>query len=180
MLPFKILERLRSCPGVPLVDLPNASGLYAPRDHTKTIRYLGIAHSEGFRVRIRNKHATGSEDRSHKFSAAYNAGRLWRDRHNDPREDAAVSKRVRNHFVLKHCTASVVEIPEYESKAELELIERHVIEMAAPDEIIWNGKFKAVEEPTELVDALIEELRLSSQDRAALDRQKRRYLDRLK
>src|SRR5690606_23120697 len=121
--PNEILERLRVCRGMPLEQLPRASGIYALRDHVGAIRYLGIAHSEGFRVRIRNKHATGSEDRSHKFSAAYNAGRLWRDRHTGNKADGAISKRVRNAFILRHCTASIVEIPVYDGKAALELIE---------------------------------------------------------
>ena len=159
-------------------ELPSTSGLYVLRDHTRAIRYVGIAHSEGFRVRIRNKHATGSEDRSHKFSAAYNSGRLWRDRHHGSADDGAVSKITRNHFILKHCTASVVEIPDYGTKSVLESMERDIINLADPSDIIWNGKFQALEEPTELVDQIIEELRLSQDDRAALARQSLRFSER--
>ena len=173
----EILKRLRACPGIPLADLPSSSGIYALRDHLGALSYLGLAHSEGFRVRVRNKHATGSEDRSHKFSCAYNSGRLWRDRHNGDKQDGSIAKRLRNQFILKHCSASFVEVPDYGSKADLELIERGVIALASPAETIWNGKFTAADEPTELVGQLIEELRLSHDDVAAINRQKQRYLE---
>ncbi|MFA9200694.1 MAG: hypothetical protein ACEQR8_05830 [Cypionkella sp.] len=178
MEPNEIIERLRSCSGLPLERLPGTSGIYALRDHTGTIRYIGIAHTEGFRVRIRNKHATGSEDRSHKFSAAYNSGRLWRDRHDGCKTDGAVAKRLRNQFILKHCSASVVEIADYGSKAALEQIERDVISLASPQEVTWNGKFAPVDEPSELIDRLIEEARFNDEGRAALDRQKLRFMER--
>ena len=179
MDPAEILKRLRYCSGVELEALLSSSGMYALRNHSGVMQYLGIAHSEGFRVRIRNKHATGSEDRSHKFSAAYNSGRLWRDRHNGCREDGSIAKRLRNRFILRHCTASFVEISDYADKAALELIERNVIALASSTEITWNGKFRAVEEPVELVDQLISEVRLSPADLAALERQKQRFLDNI-
>jgi DNA polymerase-3 subunit epsilon len=141
------------------------------------MRYIGIAYSEGFKVRIRNKHATGSEDRSHKFSAAYNTGRLWRDRHDEGTQDAKAAKRLRNKFVLKHCTASVVDVGGYDGKASLALIERKVIALALSEETLWNWPFVPQEEPVELVDELIAELRLSAEQREAIERQRRRFLE---
>ena len=176
--PAHVLDRLRSCSGVRLEDLPGSSGIYALRDHTGAIRYLGLAHSEGFRTRIRNKHVSGSEDRSHKFSAAYNAGRLWRDRHAKDGGDGSLAKRLRNCFILTHCTASVVEITDYGDKAALQQIEKQVISLASPAETVWNRAFVPMSEPAELVDKLIHELRLSTDDCAALDRQKQRYKER--
>ena len=170
-----ILSALRDQRGVSLPDLPGSSGIYTLRDHKGSIRYFGIAHTEGFRIRIRNKHATGSEDRSHKFSAAYNSGRLWRDRHSEHQEDGAIAKRVRNQFILTHCSASVFPIADYASKASLEALEASVIQLASADETIWNRKFKALEEPKALVDALINAMRLGTQEIAAIERQESRF-----
>lgn len=62
--------------------LPHDRGIYTLHDHTGTIRYTGITKSvdSGFYDRIHNRHVTGSEGRSHKFSHAYNTGRMWCDK----------------------------------------------------------------------------------------------------
>jgi hypothetical protein len=176
MNPNEILASLRGRGSTPLDELPPTSGIYGLRDHLGDIRYIGIAHSEGFRIRIRNKHRTGSEDRSHKFSAAYNVGRLWRDRRSCPPADAAISKRLRNALILEHCSASYVEVPNYRSKRDLEDLEAQVQRLADPNELAWLGKsFPPVDEPVELVERLIDRLRLPPFDRAALERQAERY-----
>lgn len=74
-----ILEMLQAEP-VDLKDLPEEFGIYALWDHDKQIRYIGSTPkaTEGFRTRVCNKHSTGSEGRSHKFSQAYCTGRMWR------------------------------------------------------------------------------------------------------
>ena len=174
MAPQAILDQLRDQAGVVLNELPSSSGIYALRDHLGTIRYIGIAHTEGFRTRISNKHTSGSEDRSHKFSAAYNSGRMWRDRHAGHGPDAKVSKRLRIAFIRKHCTASYVPIENYGSKSELEAIEVAVQQLAEPDEIAWCRTFQCVTEPEHLVDSLMNELRFSDNDRNAVMRQSSR------
>jgi hypothetical protein len=67
---------------VRLEDLPDDHGIYALRDHVGQIRYIGVTASKqvGFHNRINGRHVTGSEGRSHKFSHAYNIGRIWRCR----------------------------------------------------------------------------------------------------
>ena len=166
-----VLEQLRLQKGVRLETLPATSGVYALRNHTGEICYVGIAHSEGFRTRIYSKHTTGSEDRSHKFSCAYNVGRMWRDRHVERFADAKIAKDLRTAFIRKHCTASFVQIENYGTKAQLEEIERQVINLATADETLWNRPFRTAEEPKELVDQLIVEGRYSATDLAALQRQ---------
>ena len=176
--PHIILESLRSQPTQRLSGLPASSGLYALWDHSGVMRYIGIAHSEGFRTRILSKHRTGSEEKSHKFSAAYNSGRLWRDRHDKScMADAQVSKRLRNEFILQHCSATVFPIGNYDGKSYLESVERKVISIARSDETTWNRKFEACKEPNGLVDNLVAELRLGPNEIAAINRQDQRYRD---
>ena len=174
----EVLERLRSQPGVQLVGLPSSSGIYALRDHSGAMRYIGIAHAEGFRTRISNKHTTGSEDRSHKFSCAYNVGRMWRDRYAEQGSDAELAKKLRTAFIRKHCSASFVPIEHYNGKAELETMERGVLDLAKADESVWNRSFKTCDEPTKLVDQLVAERQCSSADLAALQRQLVRWQER--
>lgn len=173
----EILEQLRLQSPSRLEDLPSLSGIYALFDHEGCMRYIGIAHTEGFRTRIRNKHSTGSEDRSHKFSCAYNTGRLWRDRHSDPKDDAKVAKRLRNALILRHCRATYVAIEGYETKRALEAIEQDVLALAEPDERVWNSSFVPGPEPVALVDSLISELRYGQAETEALARQNARYLE---
>ena len=171
MQPSEVLARLRAQPGVRLDQLPASSGLYALRDHTGAICYFGIADKKGFRDRISNKHTTGSEDRSHKFSCAYNVGRMWRNRHLDHGTDAKIAKDLRTAFIRKYCSASFVPIEHYEGKASLEAIERDIIALADVSETVWNRGFKPNEGPRHLVDQLVADRQYSTTDLAALRRQ---------
>ena len=177
MKPAEILDSLRSQKGVKLDGLPASSGLYALRDHLSEIRYIGIADTEGFRTRIYNKHTTGSEDRSHKFSCAYNVGRMWRNRHADHGADAKVAKDLRTAFIRRHCSASFVPIDGYDGRQALEKIERAVQALATTSELTWCKGFRPTEEPTELVDQIIAKQRLTASELGAIHRQNLRFKD---
>ena len=71
------LKALRSRTLRRIDDLPIDIGIYALTDHLGAIHYIGRTDAEGFRDRIYNRHVTGSEDRSHKFSWFYNIGRMY-------------------------------------------------------------------------------------------------------
>lgn len=129
-------------------------------------------------MRISNKHTTGSEDRSHKFSCAYNVGRMWRDRHANHGSDSKVAKDLRTAFIRKHCSACFVPIERYEGKAELEALERKVLALACHSETVWNRPFAPGEEPLQQVDELIAERRYSFADLEALKRQQARFQEK--
>jgi hypothetical protein len=167
------LYALTAAPALPLGDLTRGNGLYALRDHRGVIRYIGIsAAAAGFRNRIHDRHVTGSEERSHKFSFAYNVGRMWRA-HRDDSADAKLAKAFRTHFIRRHCTASILAVAGAcpLTKRELEWIEAEVKALAPLEMRSWDGVFEPEPETNELVDALIDELGLSPAQRTALDRQ---------
>jgi hypothetical protein len=155
-------------------DLPTAIGVYALANHLGNLHYIGITEADSFRDRIYSRHVNGSEERSHKPACNYNIGRMWRDRKcadHVPR-DAKISKDLRREFIRRHCLAACV--PLELSKPALEALEKELLLIAPPEMTSWNRTRKRVNrlpEPRDLVDALIEELRLSSDERAALERQ---------
>ena len=169
-----IFEVLTRSEPVNLSDLPEDFGIYALWDHEKKIRYIGSTPkaTEGFRTRIYNKHATGSEGRSHKFTQAYCTGRMWRyckklNNQIAAREqsatDANAAKKLRNAFIRKYCAASYVSIPR-DSLPEpyfssLTTLEFQLQDMAPSSMRAWEGiGFQPVQEPTHLVDSLLVEL----------------------
>lgn len=171
-----VFRALLSSSPVGLNDLPRSRGIYALHDHMGTMRYIGITQSSSsnFYDRIYNRHVTGSESRSHKFSHAYNTGRMWRAlKDNGP--DASAAKRLRTAFVRRYCKASYLEVAA-ESFGELPKLELAVQALAGREMLTWCDKrgFSALPEPKGLVDALIDDLRFSSSDRATVERQARR------
>lgn len=176
-----ILERLTQQEPIRLEDLNDDHGIYALWDHERNIRYIGVTASEreGFKTRIYRKHVTGTEGRSHKFSQAYNVGRLWRGQRKDGRyssADAKISKALRSAFCRKHCRATTVTVarPLQSDQyfAALEKIEAAVQELAPASMRRWEGThFVGVQEPIVLVDALMDELDFSEEARAAVHRQ---------
>jgi hypothetical protein len=159
-------------------NLPNAVGIYALADHFGDIHYIGITAADCFRDRIYQRHVNGSEERSHKLACNYNIGRMWRDRkcpdHVD--SDAKVAKAVRREFIRRHCLAACV--PLAIPQLELSALEKEIIRIAPPCLICWNATRKRVNrlpEPRDLVDAVIEQLNLDLNDRAALERQARLF-----
>lgn len=151
--------------------LPQSYGLYALWDHAGKIRYIGCTPkaTEGFNVRIGNKHVTGSEGRSHKFSHAYCVGRMWRyQKRLHPIEswreqsdaDAKLAKRLRTLFIREHCRATLIEIPKPSDKeyfSYLTSLEAEVKMLAPPEMKSWDGvRFSPSPEPTELVNELLD------------------------
>jgi hypothetical protein len=158
---------------VRLDALPREHGIYALHDHAGLIRYVGITKKDkdGFYGRINNKHVSGSESRSHKFSHAYNTGRMWRAKKDD-RSDAKAAKSLRMAFVRRHCRATFVIVPPTLC-GELSKLEKDVQEMAPVGMPDWGNKrgFVSLSEPMDLVDALLDELRYSPHRRGAVERQ---------
>lgn len=173
----EILALLRTATPQPTSEAPrDARGIYGLFDHTGTFRYIGSTSSqaETFYKRIHQRHRTGSENTSHYFSYMYNTGRLWRCR-NDPatKSDGDIAKKLRNAFIAQHCGAVWVPLPDH---ADISGLEAQAIALAPAEMIAWNRRgMEPYEEPTTLVDALIEELRLSPVERAALGRQLKRF-----
>jgi hypothetical protein len=155
-------------------DLPDAIGVYALADHLGHIHYIGITAADSFRDRIYSRHVNGSEERSHKLACNYNIGRMWRDRKSADHVpyDAKIAKNLRREFIRRHCLAACV--PRDYTKHALEALEKEIFTIAPPDLISWNAtrmRVNCLPEPRDLVDSLIEELGLSLDERAALDRQ---------
>lgn len=171
--PSVVLRKLMSGEPVRLGALPHDHGIYALHDHAETIRYIGITKSidSGFYDRIHNRHVTGSEGRSHKFSHAYNTGRMWRAK-KDRRPDACLAKQLRTAFVRRHCRATFVMVPP-SLWAELPRLEAEVQALASESMLDWGGRrsFTCLSEPKQLVDFLIEDLHFSPEQRAAVERQ---------
>lgn len=174
----QILKQLRQAKPRPTSEAPkDARGIYGLFDHHGAFRYIGSTSSarQTFFKRIHHRHRTGSETMSHYFSKMYNTGRMWRQR-NDPatKADGDVAKQLRNAFIAKHCSAVWVPLPH---NAPIATLEAEVIAMAPAEMVAWNHPgMDAYEEPTALVDALIESLSLNSHERAALCRQRNRFL----
>jgi hypothetical protein len=159
-------------------DLPDAVGVYALTDHLRDIHYIGITAADSFRDRIYSRHVNGSEERSHKLACNYNIGRMWRNRKSADHvpHDAQIAKDLRREFIRRHCLAACVPL-DY-TKQALEALEKEIFAVAPPDMISWNAtrmRVNCLPEPRDLVDALIEELALSLDERAALDRQAKRF-----
>lgn len=155
----------------------DARGLYGLVDHHGDLRYIGSTSSteQNFYERIHQRHRTGSEGMSHYFSQMYNAGRMWRDR-KDPltKADGDISKALRNEFIIDHCRAVWLPLPDTVDIAQLEA---DVIAMAPDHAIAWNRrKMTAYEEPAELVEATLRRLGWGSHERAAIERQRLRFL----
>ncbi|SFQ78273.1 3'-5' exonuclease [Donghicola eburneus] len=173
----EILEILKRATPRPTSEAPrDARGIYGLYDHTGAFRYIGSTSSsaETFYKRIHHRHRTGSESTSHYFSRMYNTGRMWRQR-NDPatKTDGDIAKSVRNEFIARHCGCTWVSLPDH---ADIAGLEAQVIALAPPEMVAWNGRGMAeYDEPVDLVDTLIAELRLSPVERAALTRQRDRF-----
>jgi hypothetical protein len=179
--PEAILQKLQEQMPVALADLPNEHGVYALFDHSGSIRYIGVTESPdmGFWRRIFQYHVTGSEGRSHKFSQAYNTGRMWRSRKGNPEQltvNAKLAKSLRTKFCRTYCKATYVAIPRSAAPDNffqfLTQLESQIQRIAPSVMRTWEGiKFRAVAEPIELVDKLIASAGFSSTDCSAFDTQ---------
>lgn len=172
-------------------DLPrDQRGIYMLWDHDRIPRYIGIVDKESFHKRIDGRHRGGSEENSHKFSAAYNTGRMWRDRKRldeiiggiqQSRQGASAAKRLRMAFIRRYCRATFVHIeaPEGEHfRTYVCRVEAAVQGLARPEHRAWETQARIqTVEPVELVDPLIAELlangQLTTAELALLEDQKR-------
>lgn len=97
------------------------------------------------------------EERSHKFSHAYNTGRMWREK-KDQSPDAKAAKALRSAFIRRHCKATFVVVPKV-FHAQLPALELAVQDLASSG-MRWTGvilTFVALPEPRDLVDAILNE-----------------------
>ena len=168
---------LRAAPQ-PTAKAPrDARGLYGLVDHYGDLRYIGSTSStdQTFYERIHQRHRTGSEGMSHYFSLMYNTGRMWRDR-TDPltKTDGDGAKALRNAFVADHCRAVWLPLPD---TTDIPALEAAVLAIAPEEAIAWNRrKMASYDEPVELVEDTLSRLGWSNAERAALERQRLRYL----
>lgn len=177
-IPEDLLSALLEATPRPTVHAPrDARGLYGLVDHFGDLRYIGSTSStdQTFYERIHQRHRTGSEGMSHYFSQMYNTGRMWRER-KDPmtKVDGDRAKKLRNEFVVDHCRAVWIPLPD---TADIAGLEAEVLNLAPQHAIAWNRrKMKVYDEPTELVDATLHRLSWGAAEMAAIERQRQRFL----
>ncbi|WP_156034711.1 hypothetical protein [Pseudorhizobium marinum] len=169
----EVLKQLISQEPSCLDALPRDHGIYSLHDHEGNIRYIGITKGDkyGFYGRIYSRHVSGSEGRSHKFSHAYNTGRMWREKR-DNSSDAQLAKHLRTAFVRRYCRATYVQVPSslWHNLSQLET----AVQAIAPDGMFaWGSKraFNPLPEPHFLLDALLDDLQFTAAQRAAVERQ---------
>lgn len=169
------LEALLHGVALPLTDLPRRRGVYALIDHTGETKYIGKADRTNFADRINNRHTTGSEANSHKFSHTYNTGRMWRAK-NDDSDDARKVKSFRTAFIRHYCRARVFEIDA--DPLVIEGVESQLRRIAPSDATEWNDKrVHTAIEPENLVNELLTLTKSGPSLLAAMERQQRRFLE---
>ncbi len=175
MTPEDALVQLTTTTPLRLAALPKTRGLYALYDHEGQIRYLGVTAKE-LRDRILRRHVAG-DGNSHKFSSAYNAGRMWHDRKHlasDPL-DGKIAKELRREFAKATCQAAVLRLPSW-SNEELFRLEEDIRALAPRDMQIWNDRRQLhPSEPTAALNAFLTELKWPDDKIAAIDRQAERW-----
>lgn len=174
----EVLERLLKSEPKKTSEAPKDSrGIYGLIDHRGDLRYIGStsAENETFHRRIHHRHRSGSETHSHYFSRMYNTGRMWRLRNDDAtKSDGDIAKKLRNAFIAEYCRAVWVPLPD---NANILALENEILSLAPPETVAWNRRGMSVyQEPKDLVDIMIEKLGFGAWERAALDRQNRRFL----
>lgn len=173
-----LLSALLEAAPRPTVQAPrDARGIYGLVDHLGALRYIGSTRSteQTFYERIHQRHRTGSEDTSHYFSQMYNTGRMWRDR-NDAwtKTDGDLAKALRNEFVIDHCRAVWLPLPDTSDIARLEA---EVLDLAPDHAIAWNRRrMQPYEEPADLVEATLHRLGWGMRELASIARQRERFL----
>lgn len=173
-----LLSALLEATPRPTVQAPrDARGLYGLVDHHGDLRYIGSTSStdQTFYERIHQRHRTGSEGMSHYFSTMYNTGRMWRDRKDAlTKADGDIAKALRNEFVVDHCRAVWLPLPDTEDIARLEA---EVLSLAPEHAIAWNRRrMQAYDEPVDLVEATLRRLGWGHREKAAIERQRLRFM----
>jgi DNA polymerase III subunit epsilon len=161
----------------PTVEAPrDARGLYGLVDHHGDLRYIGSTSSaaETLYKRLHRRHRTGSENTSHYFSMMYNTGRMWRYRRDAlTKGDGDVAKALRNEFVVDHCRAVWLPLPD---TVDIARLEAEVLSLAPDYAIAWNRRrMQAYEEPVELVETTLRRLGWGARELAAIERQRLRF-----
>lgn len=173
----EILDLLKQARPRPTTEAPrNARGIYGLYDHTGAFRYIGSTSSlnQTLYERIHLRHRSGSETHSHYFAKMYNTGRMWVDR-TDPETVAEMKivRRLRQAFIARYCGCTWVVLPD---DAGITRLETEVIHLAPSGMIAWNRSGMATyDQPVDLVDALINEMGLTSFEHTALVRQRERH-----
>ena len=165
----------------PTTQAPRDSrGLYGLVDHQGDLRYIGSTRSrkQTLYQRIHLRHRTGSEGMSHYFSQMYNTGRMWRDRKDaQTKSDGDIAKALRNEFVMDHCRAVWVPLPD---TVDIARLETEILALAPDHAIAWNGhRMQAYDEPRDLVEATLRRLGWGARELAAIERQRLRFLSSL-
>ena len=178
MTPHDALKALISASPIRPIDAPaGVAGLYLLHDHQEVPRYIG--KTTDLRRRILSNHCAGDLN-SHKWVAAFNAGRLWHDRKNplSHAADGKLAKQLRAELARTFCRARILCLPNI-SAAELGSLETAVRAIAPDPMNDWNDQ-KAIPaaEPVELVDRLLDALGWDNTRRAALERQSLRWPER--
>ncbi|WP_245731725.1 3'-5' exonuclease [Loktanella fryxellensis] len=176
-IPEDLLSALLESSPQPTVHAPrDARGLYGLVDHHGDLRYIGSTSStdQTFYERIHQRHRTGSEGMSHYFSQMYNTGRMWRERKDaTTKVDGDLAKKLRNEFVVDHCRAVWLALPD---TADIARLEAEVLAMAPEHAIAWNRRrMQTYDEPADLVDATLRRLGWGAQELAAIERQRQRF-----
>lgn len=173
-----LLSALLEAAPRPTVQAPrDARGLYGLVDHLGDLRYIGSTSStdQTFHERIHQRHRTGSEGMSHYFSQMYNTGRMWRDRKDAlAKADGDIAKALRNEFVVDHCRAVWLPLPD---TVDIAGLEAEVLSLAPDHAIAWNRRrMQAYDEPADLVEATLRRLGWGARELAAIERQRLRFL----
>ncbi len=173
-----LLSALLEAAPHPTVQAPrDARGLYGLVDHHGDLRYIGSTSSreQTLYERIHQRHRTGSENTSHYFSAMYNTGRMWRDRTDAlTKVDGDIAKALRNEFVVDHCRAVWLPLPD---TVDIALLEAEVLSLAPDYAIAWNRRrMQAYDEPVDLVEATLRRLGWGAREKAAIERQRLRFM----
>lgn len=173
-----LLSALLEAAPRPTVQAPrDARGLYGLVDHHGDLRYIGSTSSaaENLYKRIHRRHRTGSESTSHYFSMMYNTGRMWRDREDAlTKADGDIAKALRNEFVVDHCHAVWLPLPD---TADIARLEAEVLSLAPDHAIAWNRRrMQAYDEPVDLVESTLRRLGWGVHEKAAIERQRLRFL----
>ena len=173
-----LLSALLEAAPRPTVQAPRDSrGLYGLVDHLGDLRYIGSTSStdQTFYERIHQRHRTGSEGMSHYFSQMYNTGRMWRDRKDElSKADGDIAKALRNEFVLDHCRAVWLPLPD---TLDIARLEAEVLSLAPDHAIAWNRrKMQSYDEPIKMVEATLHRLGWGARELAAIERQRMRFL----
>ena len=173
---------------VTLDQLPkDESGIYLLWNHLGEACYPGCTVTDGFHERGR-KHTSGSDSSSHKFTQAYNTGRIWTFNHKihpadagraQDIQDAKLARELRQLFIREHCRVTYFALSQLACKETTKKL-FHKLEAEVKAEIpagmrVWEtNRFAPMEEPMGLVDELLAK---HPHLRDAAERQGRIYLD---